>query len=837
MKYALFLILTLQLSFDTLSSPGQCVFNLPSRSVTPTGRIITTQTQSQGFVEDFGNPLETIQDTAGSLYWGSCKDEASVPVTNARELFEINCSGLRGNGYSNQAFNSLERLNQYSTEYLDQTTEELVFMQAAQNVHKLGKCQKGLFDDYFSPDSEQKQNMLETAYERFQRIKQNVRNEISSRASDEVSRSERQRFSSCTNDSCAGRYSEESFEAISEEENVEARLTESDENLNLLISSIPMGNRKSMKEALLSLYRVKPNASQAEFEAVFNHQMRQLREEANSTVETMDAIHVQSGPDSEHYCVDSHLKRQLYRSGQIEVTLQRLDIGEYGSNFSCRMGRRYGYAGEIITELALIPTYFFGYGLARLATRAGVSGLSARGARALNMSSRLGMLGIQSADMALLANSAANACFTDDFMVGLQGKECSPQSEMALAMHEAELSNCLINVAFFGVSNLTAVSRMRRGNNQIQEDFPVKVEPVPVERTIAETTPLAASGKRTPVNTNPNPVRSDISETQVVNDVMDNIILMRVKGIEYEPTSLPGVLSHNVANGTQSVTNNGERAGRVYRVTGLPASGNRRGPNINAYEHPDLAVYVERLREMGVELVIDSTTQAAGMGAYFWRRSDNVKILSLPPHSTWRTFLHEFQHAEFDNLVMPFFDRMKAVRASGTNLAEAARPDWVQRVGVERLNRIQELMDQGMPVRGINETLSVEVELAALGLRRYLPNQGSRTSAYAYRHQITALEQIPEASRTSAQAEALTQAHRNLEAALRRQRLERQIVTAAGSRATGAILLGSAIGGSALEAADTYLDIDSFYQILFDEDNKPVMGQTFEGEWFNFLDN
>lgn len=830
----LLLLLTLQLSFDSIANTELCLFNHPLRSETPTGRIITTQVQSQGFVEDFGNPLEDIQDTAGSLYWGSCENEANVAVTNARELFEINCSGLRGNGYSNQAFNNLERLNQLSTEYLDQTTEELVFMQAAQNVHKLGKCQKGLFDDYFASGSEQRQTMLDTAYERFNRIKQKVRREISSRAPDEVSRAERQRFSSCTNESCAGMYSEESFEAISEEENVEARLSESDENLKLLISSIPMGNRESMKEALLALYRIKPNASKAEFEAVFNHQMLQLREQADSTVETMDAIHVQSGPDSEHYCVDSHLKRQLYRSGQIEVTLQRLNIGEYGSNFSCRMGRRYGYAGEIITELALIPTYFFGYGLARLATRAGVTSLSARGARVLNMSSRLGMLGIQSADMGLLANSAANACFADDFMVGLQGRECSPQAEMALAMHEAELSNCLINVAFFGVSNVAAVSRMRRGNNQIQEDFSIRVEPAPVERTIAETTPQAASGRRNPINTNPNPVRAAITESQVVNDVMDSIILMRVKGIEYAPTSLPGALSHNVARGTQTVTNNGERAGRVYRVTGLPTPGNRRGPNVNAYEHPDLAVYVERLREMGVELVIDSTTQAAGMGAYFWRRSDNVKILSLPPESTWRTFLHEFQHAEFDNLVMPFFDRMKAVRSRGANLSEAARPDWVQRVGVERLNRIQELLDQGMPVRGINETLSVEVELAALGLRRYLPNQGSRTSAYAYRHQITALEQIPEASRTPAQVEALAEAHRNLESALRRQNLERQVVAAAGSRTTRNILIGTVVGGG---AATTYLNLDSFYQILFDEENKPVMGQTFEGEWYNFLDN
>ena len=469
LKKILFSYILLLLVPSSVLGQLACDFNKPIEQISYySGMSREIQRPQQGWVENFGGAIESIQDTAAGLYWGSCEDASGITGVTPGEVFALNCSGIHGNAYSFSELDELSDFTSRTENHLDDMEEELLFSTAVQNIHHLAKCQNGLFQDYFDAQNPARGHMLRRAYERFEEKRPKILETLANRAPLEVSRARAQNYRGCIKDSCLGA-DLETTRAVSNSATVEESLAESDVQLKILLSSIPMGNRENMREALLQLYRVNPEPSMEQFAAVFDREMQTLNSQVDSTLGTVNSIHHPTESGDDLYCVNSNLKRQLYRSGQLEIVLQNLGIDEHDSNISCRMGRRYGMAGEVITELALIPTYLFGYPLARLALRAGVASVSARGAQALNLTSRLGLLGIQGADLTLFSSSAIRACLSDDFMVGLQGRSCSAEAEFAQSMHEAEIGNCIANIALFGVSNTVALRSLRQGQREVAE--------------------------------------------------------------------------------------------------------------------------------------------------------------------------------------------------------------------------------------------------------------------------------------------------------------------------------------------------------------------------------
>lgn len=466
-KNTAFLIPVLLLLQTNLFAQENCQFNKPIETSTYYGINKSQIDQpSQGWVENFGGIGDRARDTAARLYWGSCADDSGETGVTPGEVFALNCSGIEGNGYSFSELRNLKDFLHRTENHLDDMEEELLFATAARNIHRLASCQQGLFQGYFDAAGTKRNQMLSRAFERFQEKRSAVQKELSDRAGAEASKSRAERFLNCQKDGCLST-NLDTIESVANRDEVEAAIQKSDAKLQTLLSSIPMGNRKGMRDAILQLYRVNPNATLSQFSEVFNREMRKLNSEVESTLETIDSIHHVDKNGSDLYCVDSNLKRQFYQSGQLEIVLQNLELSEHEASISCRMGRRYGMAGEVITELALIPTYFTGYGIARLALSRGVAGVASRGRTALNMSTRLGMMGIQGSDAAMFIDSTARACLSKSFMVGLQGRDCNPENEFSVAMHEAEISQCVANIAFFGMSNASAIRYMRQGQQSI----------------------------------------------------------------------------------------------------------------------------------------------------------------------------------------------------------------------------------------------------------------------------------------------------------------------------------------------------------------------------------
>jgi hypothetical protein len=247
-----------------------------------------------------------------------------------------------------------------------------------------------------------------------------------------------------------------------------------------------------------------------------------------------------------------------------------------------------------------------------------------------------------------------------------------------------------------------------------------------------------------------------------------------------------------------------------YEVTaeGLPAAGQAHVTEL-AFRHPDLPKFMEELKAKGCRLVVDSSLPAnLKAGAYYWPYNN---VIALRPNATWQTFLHEFQHFEFNH----FIRQRYGFRTLDEFVANVPRSiiDVIKRDDPRAFAAI-ELAKKGLPELAVNETLSVNAELKALKDAGY-SRWGLRalsTRDYALYHQIKALKKIPKANRTLQQ-----------QSLLRRALLERYLLT---NDAMRAVYLGAATAlattAGALKIIDLYFNPSSGKVRFIGSDGKVV---------------
>lgn len=184
--------------------------------------------------------------------------------------------------------------------------------------------------------------------------------------------------------------------------------------------------------------------------------------------------------------------------------------------------------------------------------------------------------------------------------------------------------------------------------------------------------------------------------------------------------------------------------GEVLRIDLLPPPKARGSGSSLALTHPEMGAYLKQMRQMGYDLVVDSSQRHVGAFGYF---SDARRVISISPDSTWATFIHEFQHLEFFEKIMKQnalreFEMIRLVDKE--DLLTSLNPEYVKYVGADKIRQIQSLLDRGItPELAINESLSGAAELKALGWKRYIPGgNGWAAHRYMLRHQITELENL-----------------------------------------------------------------------------------------------
>lgn len=251
---------------------------------------------------------------------------------------------------------------------------------------------------------------------------------------------------------------------------------------------------------------------------------------------------------------------------------------------------------------------------------------------------------------------------------------------------------------------------------------------------------LLAKGNYTPI-----PIPSVVYSEEIAHQTYAEKRQLKSMGVEFEEIPLRPIFSNRTR---VTPTNYGEvHPGRILKITKVPppySSGSWLTP---ALFHPELADYRAKLENMGITLVVDTSMTFKHYAGYF---SAQRKLLAIQPGATWGTFLHEFQHAEFEANIAPYFDRMVGTINAGRNITDAVPKNVRKQLGEKKLQRLSELIRMGLPQLAVNETLSRDVELEAPGAWRYVFFQPG-VRKYALRHQITGLEDLPIRSPTQNQ--------------------------------------------------------------------------------------
>lgn len=846
MKLSLLFIILFLITTSAFGEASSCDFNWDRteanwRTGAPassTPRASPSGRNSQGYVEDFDNRLldrpYAAMGAVGNFFIGN----ESCSNADRSEFVTINCSGNAGNGYHYD----LDSLNiEGLVNYWDEESEELVFLTAINGVHEFATCQEGLFRDYFG--NQQHQSDL-------QRNAHAALNQV-----------------------VAKYYEMEDLRRTRDQTGTHASDEWIDEEIGRFVSRVPMGNRDIMREAMVQLlkYHTPRNPNDffgrrevpfETFQQVFHEKMTLMSNQTQNTLRVIEGPIRNNGqrtggivrhlPDGKTlYCVNTELKTYLWRSGQIDTAVSQYQAREeLTPGFMCRSDNRYGRIGGYTAEIALIPTYFLGYGAARLAARAGLAGFRAATTTGdMVTGTRMVMLGLEGANWLAAGNAISNDCNMEEMFANVNGSSCNPETELNRVYEEASLSQCL-TTAFIGAASIFAGPAARIWNSRglaraeqlLEESNQIVVTAARRTRTpstsnIPEPESVDRTGYITRFfnwlrgDTAPLTFRNEIDSAAVGRQTARDEAALTALGVETRQVWRTTYLEGNVRLfNKQTLTNVGEGApnyGKILMVTDLPPPGTATGPGVNAFVHPEMAAYQARLEAMGIDLVVDTSTNFGGAGAYFW---GHTRVLALRPNSTWQTFLHEFQHVQFDRFVAPNFQRMQQLAISNRPIESALTAEQLTELGPQRVARLQELLTRELPVTAVNETLSVEQELAALGLRRYLPFVGSGSRSYALRHQITELERIPATSRTAVQQQELERANRELTLI----RGYETTATVVGGAAIVAV--PGAVGFGGVVAYKEYGDdIGDFRQLFFNErTNKPVMGQKTDGSWVRF---
>lgn len=380
--------------------------------------------------------------TGAARLWNGPGGSATLKETEA-----IQCAGQEGKGYRIGGGEVSELV--HTVKEMDDLQEELVFLTAIDNVRKFNDCQEVLFKSYFDAKSSTvRDEMVKNAWTQFSEINENLRPKLVEelRLRDQRNISESQKR--CTRDQGCGKMTEKTVAAMVEaSKGIDKRIDSMRGEINAILSRIPMANRDSMREAIERLILNEWPVSEQRFNDVYNREMKRLSDGVQKTKSFLKGITVpvKDSASQRLYCVDRHLKESLYRSGQLDFTVKQLGLEDVLQNFSRRSQNRYGMAGTVVTEVALIPTYFFGYGQARLALRAGVSSVKAAtmSGRSLSSVTKLAMLGIEGLDYGSAISGAMADCHSNDFTAQVEGKSCNPLQEVGQVYQEASLAQCI----------------------------------------------------------------------------------------------------------------------------------------------------------------------------------------------------------------------------------------------------------------------------------------------------------------------------------------------------------------------------------------------------------
>jgi hypothetical protein len=492
----------------------------------------------------------------------------------------------------------------------------------------------------------------------------------------------------------------------------------------------------------------------------------------------------------------------------VNVLLQRSDweapsMGNHveASMMMCDLEQKYTRGDDRTQRFLTVGSFALGGAGAFLKVAKFATFLKPEAIRALLATSRVLLIASAFPATPLLVEQVADACSTQNRAYSMATPMC-PLNEFGLIdmkrVQEIETialekDNCALNLTLAGVSlapsTVLFLKQFKAAKALTMDYRPIKV-PAVVKISDLYKADARISKQLDEMNVKYSPiVRDPKIEARGMTTLEANVVKFPKQRLDLEGGIKPYY-------------------GQLLKVDELPPPGKDLGAKTIALQHPEMAAYKKRIEDMGYNLVIDTSISTTGAEAYIF---DFTKVLALSPKSSWQTFVHEFQHVEFNRFLRDKAWGFQLEVNKKKRLTDVMRLRTQKRLGADRVKKLEKLLKKQVPKGAIDEALSVDAELRVLGLRRFVPGVGSRSQKYALRYQISLLEK--HTARTPIQDETLRKGKETY------KWLERyeQVPTVAAT----APLVG--VSGF---AAEKYL------QVFYDDDL--MLAQKSDGNWDYF---
>ena len=358
----------------------------------------------------------------------------------------------------NTTFNRSTPLKSGQAADFDHEVEALMFSEGAGSSYRFSQCQRQLLDHLEKglQDSGEIRSLTlrRAAWVQFNYLRTNIRNTIKDIG-------EARSFVKTVRSGIAyGEPGERMMMAMQEARGMESQrqklqkaqetVTRLEARLSSLVSRIPLGNRPGMKEMLISLAKTSGNVSEAQFNAAFERQIIQLNAQARKSLEFWES-HINIDKNGKLSArVDNDLKIALLESGQMDMVASANNMSERSQKeFMCRSRARYVSGPQNRDNIIGVASMIGGYGLARLAVRAGLKAAVAAnaadklGGRLVQVPALAAWIGLEASAIGVDIDHARRTCFRPEFISGVNEKQCSFESEYEGVFYEASAAECV----------------------------------------------------------------------------------------------------------------------------------------------------------------------------------------------------------------------------------------------------------------------------------------------------------------------------------------------------------------------------------------------------------
>lgn len=648
--------------------------------------------------------------------------------------------------------NSQKKINQASEDIL----EHSFFQLAASKQEKLLQCRQdrlSLYHQGVQGLHNIGEEMVDDTYQKLktlQKIQNEIQNNVQSQCQSELSgrlassteRYKREKMQECLFMKSNQRFQSKYRQPTENEKQFIKQREELFGAYEAVQSSIWESSDPKMKEWLNQ--QIKNLPSEDQFKAKAPDELKKVLQKMKDENKTnLDNLKKQKTADT--YKLDTGTKEKILHSPQLLSEMQKEVLAQKNSDpaafdkMMCRLDGKYGKGTDYVdTAIGISSLVFFipSGGSSTLLSAALIArtGMAGRTALSLGKAFRTttgGGLALQT------AHEVEKACLSKSPTKALTGNSCNSAEYEVSQMYE---TNCALEVLLQGSPYLAGLGLAIKNNKKtkvLAQAIDLKQKNPNDKRSFTDV--VSDAGVNFYNSKSPKPITIS---NEVLNKSSEKAIQetkkLKVRTQDYHSQTGEDISAIQLSNQTYKLSQNSGQFSKLKEVVELPKNKGPASPDTPALIHPDMETYLKKAQAMGVKIIIDPTLALTKniLAAYRFQS----KTIHIRPDSSFQTFVHEFEHAHFEEVIGRQSRILREDIQSGKSLSEVLPPAIQKELGKEKVEKLETLVKSGYNDRAIHETFAVDAELKTLGFQHVINGTKSKTETYKHYHQIDSLE-------------------------------------------------------------------------------------------------